>query len=66
MPSRQRRHVDASNLDNSFLPSDDDISDDTSNANEDVFNVNEDEDGLSTDATDIEDLDEEAELDVED
>ncbi|CCF42280.1 C2H2 finger domain-containing protein [Colletotrichum higginsianum] len=66
MPPRQRCHVDASNSDDSLSPSDDDISDGTSNANEDVFDVNEDEDGPSTDATDIEDLDKEAELDVED
>ncbi|KAK2042052.1 hypothetical protein LZ31DRAFT_624529 [Colletotrichum somersetense] len=66
MPPRQRCHVDASNSDDSFSPSDDDISDDTSNANEDVFDVNEDKDGLSTDATDVKDLDEEAELNVED
>ncbi|GJD04365.1 C2H2 finger domain-containing protein [Colletotrichum higginsianum] len=66
MPPRRRRHVDAYDSDDSFSPSDDDISEDTFNANECVFDVNEDDDGSDTDATDAEDLEEDAELDVED
>ncbi|CCF41454.1 C2H2 finger domain-containing protein [Colletotrichum higginsianum] len=66
MPPRRRRPVDAYDSDDSFSPSDDDISEDTSNANECVFDVNEDDDGSDTDATDADDLEEDAELDVED
>ncbi|KAK1973628.1 C2H2 finger domain-containing protein [Colletotrichum cereale] len=64
MPPRERRHVDAYDFDDSFSPSDNDASENTSNADEDVFDVNEDEDGSDTEATDTEDLD--AKLDIED
>ncbi|KAK2035837.1 C2H2 finger domain-containing protein [Colletotrichum somersetense] len=59
MAPRQRHHVDAPDCDDSFSPSDEDISEGTFKANEHVFDVNEDEDGSDTDATDDE-------LDVED
>ncbi|KAK1658505.1 C2H2 finger domain-containing protein [Colletotrichum godetiae] len=62
MPPRQRRPVDASDSDDSFSPSDDDISEDTSSANEDVFDMNEDEDGSDTDATDVEDVEDQIKL----
>ncbi|KAK1974959.1 C2H2 finger domain-containing protein [Colletotrichum cereale] len=64
MPPRRPRHVDAYDSDDSFSPNDNDASENTSSAGEDVFDVNEDEDGSDTEATDAEDLD--AELDVED
>ncbi|KAK6222509.1 putative C2H2 finger domain-containing protein [Colletotrichum tabaci] len=64
MPPRRPRHVDAYDSDDSFSPNDNDASENTSSAGEDVFDVNEDEDGSDTEATDAEDLD--VELDVED
>ncbi|OLN96207.1 hypothetical protein CCHL11_07536 [Colletotrichum chlorophyti] len=66
MLPRQRRHADAYDSDDSFSPSDDDISEDNSNANKDVFDVTEDKGGSDTDATDVEDLKENAELNVDD
>ncbi|TKW55226.1 hypothetical protein CTA1_9432, partial [Colletotrichum tanaceti] len=52
------------NSNNSFLPSNNNISEDTSNANKYVFNVNKDNNSLDTNATDTKDLKEDAKLNI--
>ncbi|KAK2051368.1 C2H2 finger domain-containing protein [Colletotrichum caudatum] len=63
---RGRRHLGAYDSDDSFSPSDDGTDEDTFDTNEDVFDVDADGDGSDTEATDAEDLEEDAILDVED
>ncbi|GKT52612.1 uncharacterized protein ColSpa_12793 [Colletotrichum spaethianum] len=66
MLTRQRRHTNAYDPDDSFSPSDDDSSKGTFKSNDNVFDVDEDEDGSDTDVTDLEDLEENAQPDVDD
>ncbi|KAK1973446.1 hypothetical protein LZ30DRAFT_743569 [Colletotrichum cereale] len=64
MPPCRPRYVDAYNSDDSFLPNDNNASENTSSVGKDVFNVNENKDGLDTKATDAKDLN--AKLNVKD